>query len=78
MVLSRTFYKRKYIITIFFKKYNDKSIGDKWIDIETELSKIVMLAENIIKTLNNGQKYLVNKEQLEPYFDTLCILSNIE
>ena len=36
-----------------------------------------MLAENIIKTLNNGQKYLVNKEQLEPYFDTLCILSNI-
>lgn len=75
--LAEHFIKENTLLQYFLKKYNDKSIGDKWIDIETELSKIVMLAENIIKTLNNGQKYLVNKEQLEPYFDTLCILSNI-
>lgn len=75
--LAEHFIKENTLLQYFLKKYNDKSIGDKWIDIETELSKIVMLAENIIKTLNNGQKYLVNKEQLEPYFDTLCILFNI-
>lgn len=75
--LAEHFIKENTLLQYFLKKYNDKSIGDKWIDIETELSKIVILAENIIKTLNNGQKYLVNKEQLEPYFDTLCILFNI-
>lgn len=75
--LSEYFIKENTLLQYFLKKYNDKSIGDKWIDIETELSKIVILAENIIKTLNTGQKYLINNEQIEPHFDTLCILSNI-
>lgn len=75
--LAEHFIQKNTLLQYFLKKYNDKSLGDKWIDIETELSKIVNLAENIIKTLNTGQKYLINKEQLEPYFDTLCILFNI-
>lgn len=75
--LAEYFIQENTLLQYFLKKYNDKSLGDKWIDIETELSKIVTLAENIIKTLNTGQKYLINKEQLEQYFDTLCILFNI-
>lgn|GEM_PF-1318688 len=75
--LTEYFIQKNTLLQYFLKKYNDKSLGDKWIDIETELSKIVMLVESIIKTLNTGQKYLINKEQLEPYFDILCILSNI-
>lgn len=75
--LAEYFIKENTLLQYFLKKYNDKSIGDKWIDIETELSKIVILTENIIKTLNTGQKYLINNKQLELHFDTLCILSNI-
>lgn len=75
--LAEYFIKENTLLQYFLKKYNDKSIGDKWIDIETELSKIVILAENIIKTLNTGQKYWINNKQLEEYFNTLCVLSKI-